>query len=112
MITAIIRFNWKKGKSWKSITFLSFFSHHDDWAKDNEADKKKHREHLDRGLLQSAGGVLPKILKLKFPVQHHKDFEEGFSEVIEGVALRSEVDDVEGKGEGGEEDEESENSSD
>ena len=33
-------------------------------------------------------------------MDHHKDFEEGFAEVFEGVVLRSKVDDVEGKCEG------------
>ena len=30
-------------------------------------------------------------------MDHHKNFEEGFAEVFEGVLLRSKADDVEGK---------------
>ena len=41
-------------------------------------------------------------------MDHHKDFEKGFGEMVEDVALRSKVDDVEGESEGREEDEESE----
>ena len=91
---------------------MKFWSHHDDRAEDDEADQEKHGEHLDCGLLQPTVGLLPQVLKLKLPVQHHEDFEKGLGEMAEGVALRSKVDDVEGEGEGGEEDEKSENSSD
>ena len=73
-------------------------SHHDEGAAEAEADEKKHGEDLDEGLLQPVRGVLPQGLELKLSVDHHKDFEEGLAKVTEGVALRSKVDDVEGKG--------------
>ena len=75
---------------------------------ENEANEEKHREHFDCRLFQSVW-LLPEILELKLPVDHHKDFEEGFGEMVEGVALWSKVDDVESESEGREEDEESEN---
>ena len=84
----------------QSWFFVTFSFHHDERAKENGADEKKHREHFDGGILQSVVRVPPQILKLKFPVDHHKHFEEGLGEVTKGVALRSKVDDVEGKGRG------------
>ena len=107
MITATIRFNWER-----ECLQINFFFHHDEGAGEAEADEKKHGEDLDEGLLrpvhgehldaglllQPVRGVLPQGLELKLTVDHHKDFEEGLAKVTEGVALRSKVDDVEGKG--------------
>ena len=63
------------------------FSHHEERAKENKADQKKHCEYLGSGLLPSLR-LPPEVFKLKLSMEHHEDFEEGLGKLSEGGALQ------------------------
>ena len=63
------------------------FSHHDQRAKENKADQKKHCEYLSSRLLPSLR-LSPEVVKLKLSVEHDEDFEEGLRKLSEGGALQ------------------------
>ena len=62
-------------------------SYHEERAKENKADQKKHCEYLSSRLLPSPR-LLPEVVKLKFSVEHNEDFEEGLGKLTKGGALR------------------------
>ena len=63
------------------------FFHHEERAKQDEADQKKHCEYLCSRLLPSLR-LPPEVVKLKFSVEHDEDFEEGLGKLSEGGALQ------------------------
>ena len=63
------------------------FSHHEERAKENKADQKKHCEYLSSRLLPSLR-LPPEVVKLKLSMEHHEDFEEGLGKLTKGGALQ------------------------